>query len=165
MFPVPCRNHDSVCLKMCLCTSAVFTLYKLGIVPLWAHDVTVCCVCSVCMWVYTPLLKHLSHSPSYPEWDSRWAEAWLKRCLCCFSNQPAASEGLSVTTTFPVSSNSTTAAVAPALLFIRMIWKNIVWCPLIMHWLYFSWSFLYNFTCTSCVLFSFWPDWSTRKML
>lgn len=115
------------------------------------------CVCSVCVCV--PLFLNTSHIPPLSQMGQQVSRSLARTLHVLFLNQLAASEGLSVTTAFPISSNSSTSASQLQKLhfFIQMIWTNTVCCLFIIHWLYFSSSFLYNFTCTLCVFLSFWP--------
>lgn len=85
-------------------------------------DATACGVCNVCAFACVrvhlpPLLKYFSHSRSIPN-GTAGEQKPDQNAACASLNRLAASEGLSVTTAFPVSSNRHCSSFT---VFIKMI--------------------------------------------
>lgn len=88
--------------------------------PLRAVSAT-CARLRVCVCI-SPLLKYFSHSHSIPN-GAAGEQKPDQNAACASLNRLAASEGLSVTTAFPVSSNSNCSSFT-----VKMIWTNTVRC-------------------------------------
>lgn len=126
-------HHASVSIWMCLFVVVI-----------------VVCVC-MCAYVCTPPLKSLSRSPSIPN-GTAGEQKLGSSVACAILNQLAASEGLSVITAFSLIHP---VELQPLLLRLHVFISNdmnkySLLSPFFTQWLYFSWSFLYNYTCTLC---------------